>query len=125
MKMTLRRGSLAWLWRAFFFQDVFPGLLGSGAGGPYLALGAYRRCGRAAGRAAGRTPGRAAGATVAAAVASAAVAVVAPTRVLAVLIALAVGIRDDVMEPANERPVAFRAAAAVTAVFRSESRSRQ
>jgi hypothetical protein len=42
------------------------------------------------------------------------VTVVAGTGVLAVLVALAVGLRDNVMKPADERPVAFRAA--VTAV---------
>jgi len=105
---------------------VFPGL----GGQPVccLALGAYSAAaGRTAGRSAGRparraaTAGGAPGAAVAAAIAFTAVAVLASTRVLAILVALAVGLRDEVMAPAKERPVAFPAAAAVTAVFTSES----
>ena len=41
-KMTLRRGSLVWLWRAFSFQDVCSGSFqGWEQGAGVLALGAY------------------------------------------------------------------------------------
>ena len=96
-----------------------------------LALGAYHAA--SGGAAAGRTAGRAtcgaagrtarAGATVAPAVASAVVTVVAATAVLAVLIALAVRFRDEVMEPASERPACSLAAATVPIGLGRKSRS--
>jgi hypothetical protein len=92
-----------------------------------LAFGAYSAAtGRTAGRTASgaATAGRAAGAAVAAAIAFAVVTVVTRTGVLAVLVALAVGFRDEVMAPIKEGPVTLVAAgAAVTVVFTSESRS--
>jgi hypothetical protein len=47
--------------------------------------------------------------------------VVAPARVLAVLVALAVRFRNDIIKPANERPMAF--APAVIAMVTSKSGS--
>ena len=84
MEMTLRRGSLAQLWRALSFQDVFPGFsrVMQPSGG--LALWAYRWRWR-------RRVLRAGGGAVASAVAFAVIAVTADTRVLAVQVALAVG----------------------------------
>ena len=121
MKMTLRRGSF-WLSSGeHSFSGFFPGLSRMSERASRLALGAYgaasRAAGRAAGGAAGRaaTAGRAAGAAVATAVALAVVAVVALTGVLAILVALAVGFRDEIVEPASERPASSLAAAAVTA----------
>jgi hypothetical protein len=42
------------------------------------------------------------------------VAVVAGTGILAILLALAVGLRDEVLEPTNERPVAGVAVTAIS-----------
>jgi hypothetical protein len=61
-----------------------------------------------------------AGASAAATVAATVVAIVAATGVL-VVVAVVVGFAE-VMAPVKERPMAFSAAAAVTAVFASECR---
>ena len=135
-KMTLRRGSFGLAPASILFLTVFPGLSRfSGKGECGLALGAAgdRTASRAAGRtasgaagraargASGGTARRAAGAAVAATVASAVVTVVAAAAVLAVLVALAVRFRDEVVEPAGERPARSLAAAAVTVACKSRS----
>jgi hypothetical protein len=79
--------------------------------------------GLALGAASGRRGGAAAtslvaGASAAAAVVATMVAVVATTRIL-VVVAVVVGF-PEVMAPVKERPVAFPAAAAVTAAFASK-----
>src|ERR1700746_2880444 len=135
--MTLRRGSFGLAPASILFHTIFPGLsrfsvkgecclaLGAAAASRAAGRAASGTTGRAAGGAArgaaGGTARRAAGAAVATAVASAAVTVVAPAAVLAILVALAVRFRDEVVEPAGERPARSLAAAAVTVACKSRS----
>jgi len=130
-KMTLGRGSFGLAPASILFHRYLSWSFQVCRYDSRLAFGAYHATASgAAGRTAGGTTcgtagrtARGTGAAVATAVASAVVTVIAAAAVLAILIALAMRFRDEIMEPAGERPASSLAAATVPVGLACKSRS--
>ena len=101
--MTLRRGSLAWALASILFPRCLSWFFrGWGRAACLLALGAYRRCGRAATTGRGAAAG---GVSAATAGAAATVAIVAPVMVaVTVMVPILILVLVAVVAPAKPGP---------------------